>query len=66
LTPTNAAMTQLRGPITFLTEFRGMAGLTFAQVRAIDQEMFAALLFAAKPRYLHWMEQATRELQLRI
>ena len=45
---------------------RGMAGLTFPQVRAIVQEIFTALLFAAKPRYMHWMEQAKRELQLRI
>ena len=44
----------------------GAAGLTFPQVRAIVQEIFTALLFAAKPRYMHWMEQAKRELQLRI
>ena len=41
-------------------------GLTFPAVRAIVQEIFTALLFAAKPRYMHWMEQAKRELQLRI
>jgi len=40
--------------------------LTFPAVRAIVQEIFTALLFAAKPRYMHWMEQAKRELQLRI
>src|SRR6266550_1210058 len=34
---------------------RGAAGLTFPQVRAIVQEIFTALLFAAKPRYMHWM-----------
>ena len=34
--------------------------------RAIVQEIFTALLFAAKPRYMHWMEQAKRKLQLRI
>jgi SRSO17 transposase len=45
---------------------RGAAGLTFPAVRAIVQEIFTALLFAAKPRYMHWMEQAKRELQLRI
>ena len=45
---------------------RGAAGLTFPQVRAIVQEIFTALLFAAKPRYLQWMEQAKHELQLRI
>ena len=45
---------------------RGAAGLTFPGVRAIVQEIFTALLFAAKPRYMHWMEQAKRELQLRI
>jgi SRSO17 transposase len=40
--------------------------LTFPAVRAIVQEIFTALLFAAKPRYMHWMEQARRKLQLRI
>ena len=45
---------------------RGAAGLTFPAVRAIVQEIFTALLFAAKPRYMHWMEQAQRNLQLRI
>jgi SRSO17 transposase len=45
---------------------RGTAGLTFPAVRAVVQEIFTALLFAAKPRYMHWMEQAKRELQLRI
>lgn len=45
---------------------RGATGLTFPAVRAIVQEIFTALLFAAKPRYMHWMEQAKRELQLRI
>jgi SRSO17 transposase len=32
---------------------RGAAGLTFPQARAIVQEIFTALLFAAKPRYMH-------------
>jgi SRSO17 transposase len=41
-------------------------GLTFPAVRAIVQEIFTALLFAAKPRYMHWMEEAKRNLQLRI
>jgi SRSO17 transposase len=45
---------------------RDAAGLTFPAVRAIVQEIFTALLFAAKPRYMHWMEQAKRNLQLRI
>jgi SRSO17 transposase len=40
--------------------------LTFPAVRAIVQEIFTALLFAAKPRYMTWMEQAKRNLQLRI
>jgi SRSO17 transposase len=44
----------------------GTTGLTFPAVRAIVQEIFTALLFAAKPRYMHWMEQAKHELQLRI
>jgi SRSO17 transposase len=45
---------------------RNAAGLTFPAVRAIVQEIFTALLFAAKPRYMHWMEQAKQTLQLRI
>jgi SRSO17 transposase len=45
---------------------RGAAGLTFPVVRAVVQEIFTALLFAQKPRYMHWMEQAKRKLQLRI
>jgi SRSO17 transposase len=45
---------------------RGATGLTFPAVRAIVQEIFTALLFAAKPRYMHWMNQAKRDLQLRI
>lgn len=44
----------------------GSGGLTFPAVHAIVQEIFTALLFAAKPRYMHWMEQAKRNLQLRI
>jgi len=45
---------------------RGSASLTFPAVRAIVQEIFTALLFAQKPRYMHWMEQAKHKLQLRI
>jgi SRSO17 transposase len=45
---------------------RGAAALTFPAVRAIVQEIFTALLFAQKPRYMHWMEQAKHKLQLRI
>ena len=45
---------------------RGATRLTFPAVRAVVQEIFTALLFAAKPSYMHWMEQAKRELQLRI
>ena len=45
---------------------RGATTLTFPAVRAIVQEIFTALLFAAKPRYMQWMEQAKRNLQLRI
>ena len=44
---------------------RGPA-LTFPAARAIVQEIFTALLFAAKPQDMHWMEQAKRKLQLRI
>ena len=40
--------------------------LTFPATCAIVQEIFTALLFAAKPRYMHWMEQAQHKLQLRI
>jgi SRSO17 transposase len=45
---------------------RSAASVTFPAVRAIVQEIFTALLFAAKPRYMQWMEQAKRNLQLRI
>jgi SRSO17 transposase len=45
---------------------RGAAGLTFPAVRGVVQEIFTALLFAQKPRYMHWMEQAKHKLQLRI
>jgi SRSO17 transposase len=45
---------------------RGAAGLTFPAVRAVVQEIFTALLFAQKPRYMHWMEQAKHKLELRI
>jgi SRSO17 transposase len=45
---------------------RGAATLTFPAVRAIVQEIFTALLFAQNPRYMQWMEQAKRKLQLRI
>jgi hypothetical protein len=43
----------------------GAAGLTFPAVRAIVQEILTALLFAAN-EVMHWMEQAKRNLQLRI
>jgi SRSO17 transposase len=45
---------------------RGATTLTFPVVRGIVQEIFTALLFAAKPRYMRWMEQAKHRLQLRI
>jgi SRSO17 transposase len=45
---------------------RGAADLTFPVVRAVVQEIFTALLFAQKPRYMQWMEQAKHKLQLRI
>jgi SRSO17 transposase len=44
----------------------GQPSLTFPAVRAIVQEIITALLFAAKPRYMQWMEQARHNLQLRI
>jgi len=41
--------------------------VTFPGVRAIVQEMFTGLMFAARSRYLDWMHQAKqRLLQLRI
>src|SRR5258708_38692303 len=39
---------------------RGAAGLTFPAVRAVVQEIFTALLFAQKPRYMRWMEKEQR------
>jgi SRSO17 transposase len=44
----------------------GSTSLTFPAVRAIVQEIFTALLFAAKPSYMRWMEQAKHKVQLRI
>jgi hypothetical protein len=41
--------------------------LTFPQVRALVQEIFTALLFISRPRYMHWMKPAEqRYRQLRI
>jgi hypothetical protein len=37
---------------------RSSGALTFPAVIAIVQEILTALLFAAKPRYMHWMEAA--------
>lgn len=45
---------------------RHAASLTFPVVRAIVQEIFTALFFAAKPRYMRWMAHAHRDLHLRI
>jgi SRSO17 transposase len=45
---------------------RGSATLTFSAVRAIIQEIFTALLFASKPRYLRWMNETAQHLQLRL
>lgn len=45
---------------------RGSAALTFPAVRAVVQEIFTVLLFAQKPRYMQWMEQAKHKVQLRI
>lgn len=44
----------------------GAAPMTFAMARATIQEIFTALLFASKPRYLHWMNQHAHALHLRL
>jgi len=40
--------------------------LTFPAVRAIVQEIFTGLLFASRPRYLTWIDEARRKYHLRI
>ena len=40
--------------------------LTFPAVRAIVQEVFTGLLFASRPTYLTWLQQAQAKYHLRI
>jgi SRSO17 transposase len=40
--------------------------LTFEAIRAIVQEVFVGLLFAARPRYAAWLDEARRLLPLRL
>jgi SRSO17 transposase len=40
--------------------------LTFEAIRAIVQEVFVGLLFAARPRYASWLEEARQLLPLRL
>ena len=40
--------------------------LTFPAVRAIVQEVFTGLLFASRPRYLTWLQDAQAKYHLRI
>jgi SRSO17 transposase len=47
-----------RGPVP--------AALTFPAIRAIVQEVFTGLLFASRPRYLKWLNEAHTKSQLRI
>lgn len=44
----------------------GPAALTFPAIRAIVQEVFTGLLFASRPRYLTWLNQAQAKYHLRI
>jgi len=52
----------------FLQHERGHGdpGLTFPQVRAIVQEIFTGLFFAAHPAYLDWIQRARELLPLRL
>ncbi|MBI3262482.1 MAG: hypothetical protein HYZ58_04950 [Acidobacteria bacterium] len=40
--------------------------LTFDAIRAIVQEIFVGLLFAARPRYAAWLRDARQLLPLRL
>ncbi len=40
--------------------------LTFPAIRAIVQEVFTGLLFASRPRYVTWIDEARRKYHLRI
>ena len=45
---------------------RAKSPLTLPAIRAILQEIFTGLLFAAKPRYMQWLLEAQRNLPLRM
>jgi hypothetical protein len=40
--------------------------LTFPAVRAIVQEVFTGLLFASRPTYMRWLNEAQAKYHLRI
>ena len=42
------------------------SALTFEAIRAIVQEVFVGLLFAARSRYASWLEEARQLLPLRL
>lgn len=45
---------------------RGESPLTFPAICAIVQEIFTALLFASRPRYMAWMRKVQAGFQLRL
>jgi SRSO17 transposase len=49
---------RMRGPVD--------AALTFPALRAIVQEVFTGLLFASRPTYVKWLQDAHAKHQLRI
>jgi SRSO17 transposase len=49
---------RMRGPVD--------AALTFPALRAIVQEVFTGLLFASRPTYVKWLQDAQAKHQLRI
>lgn len=52
----------------FLQHERGQdpSRLTFPQIRALVQEIFTGLFFAAHPRYFDWIQRARELLPLRL
>jgi len=49
---------RMRGPVD--------AALTFPALRAIVQEVFTGLLFASRPTYVKWLQDAQAKYHLRI
>ena len=45
---------------------RADPALTFPAIRAIVQEVFTGLLFASRPRYMKWLNDAQTKYYLRI